>query len=62
MSPGHVPGGSELEAVQRHDGISGDKDGTWKREFGLNLHPGDPVTIEIVPEHITEAWQVIFAP
>ncbi|MFR9777207.1 hypothetical protein ACL02O_14235 [Micromonospora sp. MS34] len=43
------------------DGMYGDQDGRWKRDFGLDLRPGDPVTIEIVPERITGAWQVIFA-
>ncbi|MFG3578246.1 hypothetical protein [Micromonospora chersina] len=43
------------------DGMYGDEDGRWKRDFGLDLRPGDPVTIEIVPERITGAWQVIFA-
>lgn len=40
----------------------GDKDGAWKREFGLDVRPGDPVTIQVVPEHITGAWQVVFTP
>jgi hypothetical protein len=43
------------------DGMYGDKDGRWKRDFGLDLRPGDPVTIEIAPERIAGAWQVIFA-
>ncbi|MBM0227028.1 MULTISPECIES: hypothetical protein [Micromonospora] len=43
-------------------GRFGDRRGAWKREFGLDLKPGDPVTIEIVPEHITGAWQVVFSP
>ncbi|MFF0469874.1 hypothetical protein ACFYPX_20860 [Micromonospora zamorensis] len=40
----------------------GDKDGRWTREFGPTLRPGDPVTIEVVPEGITGAWQIVFAP
>ncbi|MEV1330387.1 hypothetical protein AB0J20_12515 [Micromonospora costi] len=40
----------------------GDSDGRWKRDFGLDLRPGDPVTIEIVPERLTGAWQVVLAP
>ncbi|WP_189198197.1 hypothetical protein [Micromonospora fulviviridis] len=43
-------------------GMYGDKDGAWKREFGLDLNRGDSVTIEIVPEHVTGAWQVVFTP
>lgn len=43
-------------------GMYGDSDGGWKREFGLDLHPGDSVTVEIVPEHMTGAWQVVFSP
>ncbi|GAB3945080.1 hypothetical protein GCM10027614_36280 [Micromonospora vulcania] len=43
-------------------GMYGDKDGAWKREFGLDLHPGDPVAIEIVPEYVTGAWQVVLIP
>ncbi|WP_446217947.1 hypothetical protein [Micromonospora sp. IBHARD004] len=43
-------------------GMFGDRRGAWKREFGLDLNPGDSVTIEIVPEHITGAWQVVFSP
>ncbi|SCE79779.1 hypothetical protein GA0074695_1202 [Micromonospora viridifaciens] len=43
------------------NGMYGDKDGGWKR-FGLGLRPGDSATIEIVPEHITGAWQVVFTP
>jgi hypothetical protein len=42
-------------------GMYGDQDGDWKRQFGLDLRPGDPVTIEAVPEHITGAWQVVFS-
>ncbi|MFU8870779.1 hypothetical protein [Micromonospora sp. SL4-19] len=42
-------------------GMYGDKDGGWKREFGLDLRPGDPATIEIVPEHLTGAWQVVLS-
>ncbi|NES15321.1 MULTISPECIES: hypothetical protein [Micromonospora] len=44
------------------NGMYGDKGGDWKREFGLDLHPGDSATIEIVPEHITGAWQVVLSP
>ena len=43
------------------NGMYGDKDGGWK-QFGLDPHPGDSVTIEVVPEHITGAWQVVFSP
>ncbi|MFE9956283.1 hypothetical protein [Micromonospora sp. NPDC005299] len=43
-------------------GMYGDKDGAWKRDFGLDLKPGDAATIEIVPEHVTGAWQVVFSP
>ena len=43
-------------------GMYGDKDGGWKREFGLEPRPGDAVTIEIVPEHLTGAWQVVLSP
>jgi hypothetical protein len=43
------------------NGMFGDKDGEWKR-LGLDPHPGDSVTIEIVPEHIGGAWQVVFSP
>ncbi|HEX7745300.1 MAG TPA: hypothetical protein VF462_08580 [Micromonosporaceae bacterium] len=43
-------------------GTYGDQDGDWKRAFGLDLRPGASVTIEIVPEHITGAWQVVFTP
>ncbi|MEU3453227.1 hypothetical protein ABZ671_06450 [Micromonospora sp. NPDC006766] len=42
-------------------GMYGDKDGDWSR-LGLGLHPGDSVTVEIVPEHMTGAWQVVFTP
>ena len=42
-------------------GMYGDKDGDWKG-FGLGLRPGDSATVEIVPEHITGAWQVVFSP
>lgn len=44
------------------DGMYGDKDGRWKRHFGLDLHPGDSATVEVVPEHITGAWQVVLSP
>ncbi|MEU1395616.1 hypothetical protein ABZ403_06050 [Micromonospora zamorensis] len=44
------------------DSMYGDKDGRWTREFGLTLRPGDPVTIEVVPEGTTGAWQIVFAP
>lgn len=43
-------------------GMYGDKDRAWKREFGLDLNPGESVTIEIVPEHMTGDWQVVFSP
>ncbi len=43
-------------------GMYGDKGGDWKRQFGLDPHPGDSVAIEIVPEHMTGAWQVVFTP
>ncbi|MFU8851610.1 hypothetical protein ACNAW0_11605 [Micromonospora sp. SL1-18] len=43
------------------NGLYGDKDGDWKH-FGLGLRPGDSATIEIVPEHITGSWQVVFSP
>ncbi|TDC39779.1 hypothetical protein E1211_03170 [Micromonospora sp. 15K316] len=43
------------------DSMYGDQDGRWQREFGLNPRPGDPVSIEIVPEGVTGAWQVVFA-
>jgi hypothetical protein len=42
-------------------GMYGDKDDDWKR-FGLSLRPGDSVTIDVVPEHMTGAWQVVFTP
>lgn len=42
-------------------GAYGDEDGAWAREFGLSLRPGDPVTIEILPDHVTGAWTVVFA-
>ncbi|MET8090152.1 hypothetical protein [Micromonospora sp. NPDC005220] len=44
------------------NGMYGDKDAAWKREFGLDLRPGESVTIEIVPEHFTGSWQVVFVP
>jgi hypothetical protein len=43
-------------------GMYGDEGGAWKRDFGLDVRPGQAVTIEIVPEHITGAWQVGFTP
>jgi hypothetical protein len=43
-------------------GMYGDQGGQWKAEFGLNLRPGQSVTVELVPEHITGAWQVVFTP
>ncbi|WP_158566429.1 hypothetical protein [Micromonospora craterilacus] len=43
-------------------GTYGDEGGEWKREYGLDLSPGDQVTVEVVPEHITGAWQVVFTP
>jgi hypothetical protein len=39
----------------------GDMGGAWKHEFGLDVRPSQPVTIEVVPEHVTGAWQVVFA-
>lgn len=47
--------------LDRH-AMYGDRGGAWKREFGLDLRPGNPVTIEVVPEHMTGAWQVVFSP
>ncbi|WP_410809630.1 hypothetical protein [Micromonospora sp. 067-2] len=44
------------------NGMYGDRDGGWKREFGLDLRAGDPVTVEAVPEHLTGAWQVVLTP
>ncbi|MFG2106226.1 hypothetical protein [Micromonospora chersina] len=43
-------------------GMFGDRNGGWKREFGLDLRPGDPVTVDVEPEHVTGAWQVVFSP
>jgi hypothetical protein len=41
-------------------GGSGDKD--WPREYGLTVHPGERVTVEVVPEHVTGDWRVVFVP
>jgi hypothetical protein len=41
---------------------SGDKSSDWHRQFGLNLRAGEAVSIEVVPEHTTGAWEVVFAP
>ncbi|GIF63173.1 hypothetical protein Ais01nite_12080 [Asanoa ishikariensis] len=43
-------------------GMYGDQGGQWKDEFRLDPKPGDQVTIEIVPEHQTGEWQVVFRP
>ncbi|MDG4820862.1 hypothetical protein O7635_03215 [Asanoa sp. WMMD1127] len=43
-------------------GMYGDREGAWRAEFGLDPRPGDEVTIEIVPEHVTGAWQVVLQP
>ncbi|MFC0029709.1 hypothetical protein ACFFMM_09260 [Micromonospora chaiyaphumensis] len=43
-------------------GRFGDLSSGWKREFGLDLRPGDPVTIEVEPEYVTGAWQVVLSP
>ncbi len=40
-------------------GMYGDRGGAWKDEFGLDPRPDDQVTIDIVPEHVTGAWQVV---
>ncbi|MFI7576524.1 hypothetical protein [Micromonospora sp. NPDC049497] len=44
------------------NGMYGDKDQGWKSPFGLDLRPGDPVTVEIVPEHVTGPWRVVLVP
>ncbi|MEV6815927.1 hypothetical protein [Micromonospora sp. NPDC051296] len=43
-------------------GTYGDERGEWKRKHGLDLSPGDQVTVEVVPEHFTGAWQVVLTP
>lgn len=43
-------------------GVFGDENGGWKTEFGIDPKPGDQVTVEIVPEHLTGAWQVVLQP
>ncbi|MFG2061093.1 hypothetical protein ACGFIK_06700 [Micromonospora sp. NPDC048871] len=37
----------------------GDTDGQWKSDFDLDLRRGDRVVVEVVPEHVTGAWQVV---
>ncbi|MBY8874182.1 hypothetical protein K7640_20345 [Micromonospora sp. PLK6-60] len=46
----------------RGNGMYGDQGGGWKREFGLDPRPGDQVVVEVVPEHLTGAWQVVLSP
>ncbi|TCB98353.1 hypothetical protein E0H26_08170 [Micromonospora zingiberis] len=43
-------------------GMFGDADGQWRRDFGVDLRRGDPVLVEVVPEHVTGAWQVVLTP
>jgi hypothetical protein len=43
-------------------GMFGDESDAWAREFGLRMKPGDRVIIEIVPEHVAGAWQVVLTP
>ncbi len=40
----------------------GDTGGQWKDDFDLDLSRGDRVRIEVVPEHVTGAWQVVLTP
>jgi hypothetical protein len=39
----------------------GDEDGRWS-SFGFDPQAGEAVTVEIVPEHITGAWQAVLIP
>jgi hypothetical protein len=34
----------------------------WPSAPGLTVRPGDPVTIEVIPEHVTGDWRVVFVP
>ncbi|WP_204034806.1 hypothetical protein [Micromonospora qiuiae] len=43
-------------------GMYGDEGGEWKREFGIDPRRGEAVTVEVVPEHVTGAWQVVLVP
>ena len=43
-------------------GMYGDAEGQWKRDFDLDLRRGDRVSVEVVPEHVTGAWQVVLTP
>jgi hypothetical protein len=40
-------------------GVGGEAEGEWKTRYGLDLRPGDRVTVEIIPEHVTGPWQVV---
>jgi hypothetical protein len=42
-------------------GTFGDEGGGWS-SLGVDPTEGDRVTVEIVPEHITGAWQVVLTP
>ncbi|RKN50541.1 hypothetical protein [Micromonospora endolithica] len=44
------------------NGMYGDKDQGWKAAFGLDPRPGEQVTVEIVPEHVTGPWRVVLVP
>ncbi|GIJ80615.1 hypothetical protein SAMN05443287_11571 [Micromonospora phaseoli] len=43
-------------------GLQGDRDLGWKEDFGLDLNPGEQVTVEVVPEHFTGEWRVLLIP
>jgi hypothetical protein len=46
----------------KQSGYSTFGDTDWPRSFGLTVRPGERVSIEVVPEHVTGDWRVVFVP